>query len=78
MLNAFNEAGLGERHFIGSYGYGHGDIGKENIEKVEFEFNGKKYLMTTNTFGETKTVHYKLKLVEGTNYLTIKNNYHHS
>ena len=46
-------------------------VGKENIEKVEFEFNGKKYLMNTDTFGETKTVHYKVKLVEGMNYLTI-------
>lgn len=46
-------------------------VGKENIEKVEFEFNGKKYLMNTDTFGETKVVHYKVKLVEGMNYLTI-------
>lgn len=46
-------------------------IGKENIEKVEFIFNGKKFLMNTDTFGETKTVHYKVKLVEGMNYLTI-------
>lgn len=45
--------------------------GKENIEKVEFEFNGRKYLMNTETFGETKTVHYKVKLVEGINYLTV-------
>ena len=44
---------------------------KENIEKVEFEFNGQKYLMNTDTFGGTKTVHYKVKLTEGTNYLTI-------
>lgn len=46
-------------------------VGKENIEKVEFVFNGKKYLMNTDTFGETKTVHYKVKLEEGMNYLTI-------
>ena len=46
-------------------------VGKENIEKVEFTFNGKKYLMNTDTFGETKTVHYKVKLIEGMNYLTI-------
>lgn len=46
--------------------------GKEEIKKVEFEFNGKKYLMNTDTFGQTKTVHYKVKLVEGTNYLQIK------
>lgn len=46
-------------------------VGKENIQKVEFEFNGQKYLMNTDTFGETKTVHYKVQLVEGMNYLTI-------
>lgn len=46
-------------------------IGKENIEKVEFVFNGKKYLMNTSTFGETKKVHYKVKLIEGNNTLTI-------
>lgn len=45
---------------------------KENIEKVEFEFNGQKYLMNTDTFGKTKTVHYKVKLENGMNYLTIK------
>lgn len=44
---------------------------KENIEKVEFEFNGQRFLMNTETFGETKKVHYKVKLVEGKNYLTI-------
>jgi len=47
-------------------------VGKENIEKVEFEFNGQKFLMNTETFGETKKVHYKVKLIEGMNYLTIK------
>lgn len=46
-------------------------VGKENIEKVEFQFNGQKYLMNKDTFGETKTVHYKVKLVEGMNYLTV-------
>jgi len=46
--------------------------GKENIEKVEFEFNGQKFLMNTETFGETKKVHYKVKLIEGKNYLTIR------
>jgi len=45
--------------------------GKENIEKVEFEFNGQRFLMNTETFGQTKKVHYKVKLVEGKNYLTI-------
>lgn len=45
--------------------------GKENIEKVEFEFNGQKYLMNTETFGETKTVHYKVKMIKGKNTLTL-------
>ena len=45
--------------------------GKENIQKVEFTFNGQKFLMNTDTFGETNTVHYKVKLVEGKNYLTV-------
>ena len=46
--------------------------GTENIKTVEFEFNGKKYIMNTNTFGETKTVHYKVKMIEGINKLNIK------
>lgn len=46
--------------------------GKENIKIVEFEFNGKKYVMNTTTFGETKRVHYKVKLVDGINKLNIK------
>lgn len=46
-------------------------VGSENIKTVEFEFNGQKYLMNQDTFGKTKNVHYKVKLVEGTNYLKI-------
>lgn len=34
VLNAFNEAGLESRHFIGSTGYGHNDIGKEKISEI--------------------------------------------
>lgn len=34
VLNAFNQAGLGERHFIGSFGYGHGDIGKDITNEI--------------------------------------------
>lgn len=45
--------------------------GDENIKKVEFEFNGKKYIMNTDTFGETKTVHYMIEMIEGMNYLKI-------
>lgn len=53
-------------------GYLHFTVtGKENIKTVEFEFNGQKYIMNTNTFGETKVVHYKVKLVEGMNYLKV-------
>lgn len=45
--------------------------GEENIKTVEFEFNGKKYLMNTDTFGETKVVNYKMKMVSGWNYLKV-------
>lgn len=45
--------------------------GKENIEIVQFEFNGQRYLMNKETFGETKIVHYKVKLEDGINYLTV-------
>jgi len=31
VLNAFNDAHIQSRHFIGSSGYGHNDIGKEKI-----------------------------------------------
>ena len=34
VLNAFNKAGLAERHFIGSFGYGHDDIGKEITNEI--------------------------------------------
>ena len=34
VLNAFNQANVGERHFIGSFGYGHGDIGKEITNEI--------------------------------------------
>lgn len=42
-----------------------------NVESVEFEFNGEKQLMNQTTFGKTKTVNYKLKLINGWNYLKI-------
>ena len=45
--------------------------GEENIKTVEFTFNGKKYLMNTDTFGETKIVHYKVPMIPGWNYLKI-------
>ncbi len=34
VLNAFNECGVETRHFIGSSGYGHNDIGKSKICEV--------------------------------------------
>jgi len=34
VLNAFNICGLEERHFVGSSGYGHNDIGKEMTNKI--------------------------------------------
>ena len=46
-------------------------VGEENIKTVEFTFNGKTYVMNTDTFGETNTVHYKVQMVEGMNYLKI-------
>lgn len=45
--------------------------GDENIKTVEFVFNGQNYLMNTDTFGQTKEVHYKMKMVNGWNYLKI-------
>lgn len=44
---------------------------EENIKTVEFTFNGKKYLMNTDTFGETKEVKYSIKMIPGKNYLKI-------
>lgn len=43
----------------------------ENIQSVEYTINGESYIMTTNTFGQTKVVHYKVKLIQGMNYLKI-------
>ena len=45
--------------------------GEENIKTVEFTFNGAKFIMNTDTFGETKVVHYRVKMIEGMNYLKI-------
>lgn len=43
----------------------------ENMKTVEFIFNGKNYLMNKDTFGTTKTVKYRMKLVKGWNYLKL-------
>lgn len=45
--------------------------GEDNIQMVEFEFNGKKSIMNTDTFGETNKVYYRVKIVDGWNYLKI-------
>ena len=42
-----------------------------DIEKVEFELNGDKKIMNTDTFGKTKEVDWRVKMVEGWNYLKI-------
>lgn len=44
---------------------------EDNMKTVEFTFNGQTYYMNTDTFGTTKTVKYKLKLVNGWNYLKL-------
>ena len=44
---------------------------EENMKSVEFTFNGKYYLMNTDTFGTTKIVKYKVKMVNGWNYLKL-------
>lgn len=44
---------------------------EENMKKVEFVFNGETFVMDTNTFGTTKTVKYRKKLVNGWNYLKL-------
>lgn len=47
VLNAFNESGVEARHFIGSTGYGHNDIGKEKLCEVFARvFNVKSAFVT--------------------------------
>ena len=42
-----------------------------DIKTVEYEINGERYIMNTDTFKQTKEVKYKVKMVEGWNYLKI-------
>lgn len=44
---------------------------EENMKTVAFTFNGQEYLMNTDTFGKTKTVKYKVKMIKGWNYLKL-------
>lgn len=46
-------------------------ISEDNIKTIEFEFNGKKYIMNSDTFGQTNTVHYMVEMIQGMNYLKI-------
>jgi len=44
---------------------------EENMKTVEYVFNGKNYLMNTTTFGTTKVVKYRVKMINGWNYLKL-------
>ena len=44
---------------------------EENMKTVEFIFNGQNFLMNTDTFGTTKVVKYRVKMVNGWNYLKL-------
>ena len=83
VLNAFNNAGLEERHFTGSTGYGHGDIGKEITNKIfKIVFNTEDAyvspLFTSGTSGISHTLLGILRpfdtmcCISGTPYDTLK------
>lgn len=44
---------------------------EENMKTVEFTFNGQNFLMNTDTFGTTKVVKYRVKMIKGWNYLKL-------
>lgn len=44
---------------------------EENMKTVEYIFNGKNYLMNTSTFGTSKVVKYRVKMINGWNYLKL-------
>lgn len=83
VLNAFNQANLSERHFIGSYGYGHGDIGKEVTNEIFATiFNTESALASPYLSCGTATISHALLgilrpndlmlCVSGTPYDTLK------
>lgn len=83
VLNAFNKSGLSERHFIGSFGYGHGDIGKEitneifaDIFKTETAFASPMLACGTATISHTLLGILRpndlMLCVSGTPYDTLK------
>ena len=84
VLNAYNEAGLAERHFIGSFGYGHGDIGKEITNQIFATiFNTESAIASPMLTCGTATISHTLLgilrpndlmlCVSGTPYDTLKN-----
>ena len=83
VLNAFNKANLGERHFIGSFGYGHSDIGKEVTNEIFATIFGTEAAMASPmlTCGTATISHTLLGIlrpndlmlcVSGTPYDTLK------
>lgn len=83
VLNAFNKAGLAERHFIGSFGYGHDDIGKEITNQIVADIFGTECAMASPmlTCGTATISHTLLGIlrpkdlmlcVSGTPYDTLK------
>ncbi|MBQ7880957.1 MAG: methionine gamma-lyase family protein [Clostridia bacterium] len=84
VLNAFNSAGLAERHFIGSFGYGHGDIGKDITNEIFATiFNTESAMASPMLTCGTATISHTLLgilrpndlmlCVSGTPYDTLKN-----
>lgn len=83
VLNAFNDLGLEERHFVGSTGYGHDDVGKVITNKIFSKiFNTEDAyvspLFTSGTSGISHTLLGILRpndtmcCVSGTPYDTLK------
>ena len=83
VLNAFNKYGLAERHFIGSFGYGHGDIGKEITNEIFAQiFNTEDAIASPMLTCGTATISHTLLgilrpndlmlCVSGTPYDTLK------
>ena len=83
VLNAFNECNLEERHFVGSSGYGHNDIGKDITNQIFAKiFNAESaYVSPLFTSGTSAISHVLLGLlrpndtmlcISGTPYDTLK------
>lgn len=83
VLNALNEVGLEERHFVGSTGYGHDDVGKAVTNKIFSKiFNAEDAcvspLFTSGTSGISHTLLGILRpsdtmcCISGTPYDTLK------